>query len=98
MADVRQLRYFAAVAAAGSVSQAALDLHLSQSALSEALRRLEVELGVELLERSSRGVVATPAGVALLPEARAAVERFEAALEAARGAARGQTGRLRVGF
>ena len=56
MAEIRQLRYFVAVAERGSVSQAALDLHLSQSALSEALRKLEVELGVELLTRSSRGV------------------------------------------
>jgi DNA-binding transcriptional LysR family regulator len=98
VADIRQLRYFVTVADRGSVSQAALDLHLSQSALSETLRKLEVELGVELLERSSRGVAPTPAGAALLPEARAAIARFDAALEAARRAARGQTGRLRVGF
>jgi DNA-binding transcriptional LysR family regulator len=98
MADMRQLRYFVAVAQRGSVSQAALDLHISQSALSEALRKLEVELGMQLLERSSRGVAPTPAGAALLGEAPAAIERFEAALAAARDAARGRTGRLRVGF
>jgi DNA-binding transcriptional LysR family regulator len=98
VAEIRQLRYFVAVAEHGSVSQAALDLHLSQSALSEALRKLEVELGVELLERSSRGVAVTSAGAALAGEARVAIERFDAALDAARRAARGQTGRLRVGF
>jgi DNA-binding transcriptional LysR family regulator len=98
MAEVRQLRYFVAVVEGGSVSRAALDLHLSQSALSEALRRLEVELGVELLERSSRGVAPTPAGQALLVEAREAIARFDAALDAARAAARGDAGRLRVGF
>jgi DNA-binding transcriptional LysR family regulator len=98
VAEIRQLRYFVAVADRGSVSQAALDLHLSQSALSEALRKLEVELGVELLERSSRGVELTPAGTALLAEAGPAIERFDAALEAGRRAARGQAGRLRVGF
>jgi molybdate transport repressor ModE-like protein len=98
VAEIRQLRYFAAVARRGSVSQAALDLNLSQSALSETLRKLEVELGVQLLERSSRGVAPTPAGDALLTEATEAIARFDAALDAARRAARGQTGRLRVGF
>ena len=98
MAEVRQLRYFVAVAERGSVSQAALDLNLSQSALSESLRRLEVELGAELLHRSSRGVSPTPAGTALLLEARDAIARFDAALDAARRAATGETGRLRVGF
>jgi DNA-binding transcriptional LysR family regulator len=98
MAEIRQLRYFVAVAERGSVSQAALDLHLSQSALSETLRKLEVELGVELLERSSRGVATTTAGDVLVNEAREVIARFDAALEATRGAALGQTGRLRVGF
>jgi DNA-binding transcriptional LysR family regulator len=94
MAEIRQLRYFVAVAERGSVSQAAVDLHISQSALSETLRKLETELGVDLLERSSRGVAPTSAGDALLAGARDAIERFDAALDAARG----QTGRLRVGF
>jgi DNA-binding transcriptional LysR family regulator len=98
MADIRQLRYFAAVAERGSLSGAAVDLHLSQSSLSESLRKLETELGVDLLDRSPRGVAPTVAGEALLTEARAAIERFDAALEAARNAARGQTGLLRVGF
>jgi DNA-binding transcriptional LysR family regulator len=94
MAEIRQLRYFLAVAERGSVSAAALDLHLSQSALSEALRKLELELGVSLLERSSRGVAVTAAGEALAAGARTAIEAFDSALAAARG----QTGRLRVGF
>jgi DNA-binding transcriptional LysR family regulator len=98
MAEIRQLRYFVAVAERGSVSQAALDLNLSQSALSETLRKLEVELGVELLQRSSRGVATTTAGEVLANEAREAIARFDSALEATRGAAQGQTGRLRVGF
>jgi DNA-binding transcriptional LysR family regulator len=98
MAEIRQLRYFAAVAERGSVSQAALDLHLSQSALSEALRKLEVELGIALLARSSRGVALTTAGTVLVGEAQAAIARFDAALDAVRDAAAGQTGRLRVGF
>src|SRR5918999_4665985 len=76
MAEIRQLRYLVAVADRRSVSQAALDLHLSQSALSESLRKLEVELGVELLERSSRGVAPTPAGGALLAEGGAVLAAF----------------------
>jgi DNA-binding transcriptional LysR family regulator len=98
MAEIRQLRYFVAVAERGSVSQAALDLHLSQSALSEALRKLELELGVELMLRSSRGVTLTAAGDVLVGEARETIARFDAALAATRAAADGQTGRLRVGF
>jgi DNA-binding transcriptional LysR family regulator len=98
VADIRQIRYFVAVAARGSVSQAALDLNLSQSSLSEALRKLETELGADLLERSARGVALTAAGEALLAHGRDAIEQFDTALEAARSAARGQSGRLRVGF
>jgi DNA-binding transcriptional LysR family regulator len=98
VAEIRQLRYFVAVAERGSVSGAALDLNLSQSALSEALRKLELELGVPLLERSSRGVAPTVAGEALLAEAREVIDRFDGALDSARRAAKGQTGRLRVGF
>src|SRR3954452_14024109 len=93
VAEVRQLRYFVAVAERGSVSQAALDLHLSQSTLSESLRKLELELSVELFERSRRGVSTTSAGELLLTHGRDVIERFDAAL-----VARGRTGRLRVGF
>jgi DNA-binding transcriptional LysR family regulator len=98
MAEIRQLRYFLATVDRGNVSQAALDLHLSQAALSEALRKLEIELGVELLARSNRGVTATPAGATLAEQAREAVARFDQALQATKDAARGHTGRLRVGF
>jgi DNA-binding transcriptional LysR family regulator len=98
MAELRQLRYFVAVGERGSFSRAALDLHLSQPALSEAVRRLEREIGADLLARSSRGAALTPAGAALLPEAREVLARADAALETARRAARGQAGLLRVGF
>ena len=94
MAEIRQLRYVLAVADHGSVSRAATELHLSQSALSEALRKLELELGVELFSRGGRGVTPTAAGEALLSAGAEAVRAFDAALAAARG----QTGRLRVGF
>jgi DNA-binding transcriptional LysR family regulator len=98
MAELRQLRYFAAVAERLSVSHAALDLHISQPALSEAIRKLEAELGVQLLRRSSRGVTLTAAGEALQRDADDVIERFDAALARAKLAATGQSGRLRVGF
>jgi DNA-binding transcriptional LysR family regulator len=94
MAEIRQLRYVLAVAEHGSLSRAAVELHLSQSALSETLRKLELELGVELFTRGGRGVTPTPAGEALLRAGGEAVRAFDAALDAARG----QTSRLRVGF
>jgi len=98
VAEIRQLRYFVAVAERLSFSRAALDLHISQPALSEAVRRLEIELGVELLERSSRHVAMTVAGQTLLDEAVGVVARFDDALAKTREAAHGRAGRLRVGF
>jgi DNA-binding transcriptional LysR family regulator len=98
MAEIRQLRYFIAAAERLSFSQAALDLHISQPALSEAIRKLEAELGAQLLERSSRRVSLTPAGETLLHEGREAVAGFDRALAQAQEAARGRAGRLRVGF
>lgn len=69
---LRQLEYFVAVAEAGTVTGAAQTLHLSQSALSGALADLERALGVQLFARHhARGVTLTPAGDALLIEARA---------------------------
>jgi DNA-binding transcriptional LysR family regulator len=62
VAESRDLRYFVAVAERLSFSRAAEDLPLSQSALSEAVRRLEGEVGTRLLRRSSRRVELTPAG------------------------------------
>lgn len=98
MADIRQLRYFVAVAERLSFSAAALDLHISQPALSEAVRKLEVEVGARLLDRSTRKVALTSAGETLLHEGRDAIVRFDHALERTRDAAQGDAGRLRVGF
>ena len=98
MAEIRQLRYFVAAAERLSFSQAALDLHISQPALSEAIRKLEVELDAQLLERSTRRVSLTVAGEALLHDGHRALHAFDQALLGAQQAARGQAGRLRVGF
>lgn len=64
--DLRQLRYFQAVAAAGGISAAARDLGITQPALSIALSKLETELGVVLFDRDHRGVHLTESGRTLL--------------------------------
>lgn len=64
--DFRHLEYFAAVVAAGSVSRAAAELGMSQPPLSSAITKLEKELGVKLLDRTSKGVQPTNAGMHLL--------------------------------
>lgn len=68
--DTRQLRYFVKVVEAGSLTHAALALHVAQPALSTHMRHLEEELGVQLLERSKRGVTPTAHGRLLLEHAR----------------------------
>ncbi len=98
MVESRDLRYFVAVGEHLSFSRAAERLHLSQPALSEAVQRLEARLGAELLRRSTRRVELTPAGEVLLAEAREALARLDEAADRARRAARGELGRLRVGF
>jgi len=65
-----QLRNFVAVVEAGTVRQAARNLHLSQSSISKSLQQLEAELGGEILHRDSRGVVPTAVGKAFLAHAK----------------------------
>jgi DNA-binding transcriptional LysR family regulator len=98
VAESRELRYFVAVAERLSFTRAAAQLPLSQPALSEAVRRLEAELGTQLLRRTSRQVELTPAGEVLLADAREALAGLDAAVDRARRAGRGEVGRLRVGF
>jgi DNA-binding transcriptional LysR family regulator len=98
VAESRDLRYFVAVAERLSFSRAAEDLPLSQSALSEAIRRLEAEIGTQLLARNSRNVKLTPAGEVLLADARDVIRNLDHAVDRAERAGRGEVGRLRVGF
>ncbi|SHL83051.1 LysR family transcriptional regulator [Streptomyces yunnanensis] len=72
--ELRQLEYFVAVADELSFSRGARRSHTVQSAVSAAIARLERELCVELFDRSKRQIALTPAGAALLPEARATLE------------------------
>jgi DNA-binding transcriptional LysR family regulator len=98
MPELRQLRYFVAVAEAGSLTRAAARLHIAQQSLSQQIRTLEAQLGVTLFVRSSRGVALTDVGAVLLREARPVLARADRAVEAVRRAARGEQGELRVGF
>ena len=83
--ELRHLRYFVAVAEAGSLTVAAArKLHTSQPSLSRQIRDLESELGAQLLTRRARGIELTPAGRAFLDHARSVLSQVDAAAEAAR--------------
>jgi LysR family hca operon transcriptional activator len=82
--ELRHLRYFVAVADAGSLTVAAQRLHTSQPSLSRQVRDLEDEVGTQLLTRRARGIDLTLAGRAFLDHARSVLSQVEAATEAAR--------------
>ena len=87
--ELRELRYFIAVAEELNFTRAAARLGLGQPPLSAAIGKLERKLGVRLLERTSRRVTLTPAGAVLLEQGRIAVEAAGAAVERARRAGTG---------
>jgi LysR family nitrogen assimilation transcriptional regulator len=95
--DFRQLRYFAKVAELGSFTAAAQELHVSQPALGMQIKKLEEEVGAQLLARHSRGAAATPAGAILLAHARDILQRVELARNAVRRYGDGKTATFRVG-
>jgi DNA-binding transcriptional LysR family regulator len=96
--ELRHLRYFIAVAAEGNFTRAAKKLGIGQPPLSQQIKSLEHELGVELLRRTAYGAELTPAGEAFRIEAQRVLEGAERATRAAQRAARGETGHLRIGF
>lgn len=98
MIDLRQLRQFIAVAEELHFHRAAERLNMSQPPLTATVRRLEEEIGVELLERGNRIIRLTPAGKALLEHARLTVEQANLAIAAARDAAAGRVGTLRLTY
>lgn len=96
--ELRQLRYFVAVAEELHFSRAAERLHIVQPAVSEQVRKLEEELGVRLLNRTKRTVSLTEAGAALLTEARRVLQQVAAARLAVHNARDRAASRLRIGY
>jgi DNA-binding transcriptional LysR family regulator len=96
--ELRQLRYFVAVAEELHFRRAAERLHISQPPLSQQIRALEEELGFALLTRTRRRVQLTAAGQAFLRDARALLSELEGAVATARRIDAGETGRLRISF
>ncbi|MEB2844849.1 LysR family transcriptional regulator [Rhizobiales bacterium RZME27] len=96
--ELRHIRYFLAVAEAGNFTRAAQALGIGQPPLSQQIRDLENEIGVQLFHRVPHGAELTAAGAAFLQEAKGAIAAAERAKLAALRASRGETGRLMLGF
>lgn len=96
--ELRHLRYFLAVAEELNFTRAAARLGIGQPPLSQQISALEREVGAALFRRLPRGVALTEAGQALLPEARETLAQAERAMRHATRGARGELGRLRLGF
>jgi len=96
--ELRQLRYFVAVAEELHFGRASVRLHMTQPPLSQAIAALEEQLGAALFLRNRRTVALTPAGTALLPEARRLLAEAAALPELVRRAAAGEAGRLALAF
>src|SRR6201999_2476079 len=98
MIDLRQVRYFVALAETLHFGRAAERLHISQPPLSRQIAALEKELGVRLFERHSRRATLTHAGRRFLEDARAVLIGFDQACHNARLAERGELGEVSIGF
>ncbi|HET6198304.1 MAG TPA: LysR family transcriptional regulator, partial [Acetobacteraceae bacterium] len=96
--ELRHLRYFVAVAHEGHVTRAAEKLHIQQPPLSQQIRALEREIDAALFVRHPRGVSLTDAGRSFLADAEQILAQAEHAKIRARRTARGEVGRIAVGF
>ncbi len=96
--ELRQLRYFLAVAEEMHFGKAATRLHMTQPPLSQAIQALEVSLGADLFIRNTRNIALTSAGKALLPEVRRLLQHAQSLPELARRAASGASGHLSLAF
>ncbi len=96
--ELRHLRYFLAVGEALNFTKAAAQLRVAQPALSRQVQDLEDEIGVDLMKRSPRGVTLTAEGKLFLDEVRELLRRADESVEKVRALARGEYGKLHVGY
>ncbi|WP_196771561.1 LysR family transcriptional regulator [Mycobacterium colombiense] len=96
--ELRQLEAFVAVATELHFGRAAQKLYMGQSTLSELIRRLETELGAQLLTRSTRRVALTPAGAELLDRARVVLDEVASATAAVHRSVEGEVGTVHLGI
>jgi LysR family nitrogen assimilation transcriptional regulator len=96
--ELRQLRYFVAIVDHGALSRAALVLHVAQPALTQQLRQLEQELGVQLLHRSAQGVLSTDAGKLFYEHAQAILKQVADAKSALMQSAERPAGSVTLGL
>lgn len=94
---LKQLRYFIAAAETGQISHAAVEMNVSQSAVTAGIQGLEADLGVKLLSRGAQGVALTPEGARFLARARGIMSAVEDAVRSPLGEETRLTGRLRLG-
>src|SRR3990167_1376500 len=96
--ELRQLRYFVAIVDHGSLSRAAVVLHVAQPALTQQLRQLEADLGARLLHRSAQGVLPTDAGKTFYEHAQAILKQVGDAKSAVAQSTSGPAGSVALGI
>ncbi|WP_096201746.1 LysR family transcriptional regulator [Bacillus sp. FJAT-45350] len=95
--DIRQLRYFSAIAEEGQITRAAKKLHIAQPPLSAQLKSLEQELGVLLVERNGRNIVLTEAGNKLYQKAKSILQQMDETILEIKEIDEGLKGTLTIG-
>ena len=96
--ELRQLRYFLAVAEEMHFGRASAKLHMTQPPLSQAIQVLETKLGASLFTRTTRSIVLTAAGLALIPEAKKLLQQAQDLPQLVQRAASGESGHLSLAF